>query len=373
MNGLIGSAICTFNINKIEEVFMGKFKEQATSSSAWLPVLTSKVPEPRPGTCVNDTQILPDSVLNFIRGHPLMDSAVSHDNGKPVFYKRDIIFNRIVVDRLEVDGIEYIVYFAGTTTGMVYKVVEWYDRSGEVHSNLVDVFEATVPEPVRAMEISPQHKSLYISSDSVVRQFDTIMCREYENCVRCIQDPYCGWDSNHNECKPYMIGLMQDITNATPGICDNSIKHKLMKANWGQSIHLSCPIHIPEIESLVQNNGPIKWYYFRSERSSGYEIFARRDKFVQTADNGLVIIGISDRENGRYDCKLGINTLCSFTVTVDAKTCTAPSEAEYRKIYSDWCHEYEMYKQAMKTWQIKQAKCQSTAHQNDVSNANSDS
>jgi hypothetical protein len=207
MNGLIGSAICTFNLHKIEEVFMGKFKEQSTSSSAWLPVLTSKVPEPRPGTCVNDTQVLPDSVLNFIRGHPLMDSAVSHDNGKPVFYKRDIIFTRIVVDRLEVDGIEYIVYFAGTNTGMVYKVVEWSDRSGEVHSNLVDVFEATVPESIRAMEISGQHKSLYVASDSVVRQFDLLMCKgRYENCVRCIQDPYCGWDRDHAECKPYVIG-----------------------------------------------------------------------------------------------------------------------------------------------------------------------
>ncbi|RWS17341.1 semaphorin-2A-like protein, partial [Dinothrombium tinctorium] len=75
MNGLIGSAICTFSLESIQEVFNGKFKEQAASSSAWLPVLSSQVPEPRPGVCVNDTQSLSDSVLNFIRGHPLMDSA----------------------------------------------------------------------------------------------------------------------------------------------------------------------------------------------------------------------------------------------------------------------------------------------------------
>ena len=77
-------------------------------------------------------------------------------------------------------------------------------------------------------------------------------------------------------------------------------------------------IHIPDVEGLIASHGAIKWYYYRSERSSGYEIFARRDKFVQTADHGLVILGISDRENGRYDCKLGTNTLCSFTVDVDA-------------------------------------------------------
>lgn len=79
--------------------FAGKFKEQASSNSAWLPVLNSKVPEPRPGTCVNDTASLPDSVLNFIRSHPLMDKAVNHEHNNPVFYKRDLVFTKLVVDK----------------------------------------------------------------------------------------------------------------------------------------------------------------------------------------------------------------------------------------------------------------------------------
>lgn len=57
--GLTGSAICAFTLQDIHEAFRGKFKEQATSTSAWLPVLTSKVPEPRPGECVNNTESLP--------------------------------------------------------------------------------------------------------------------------------------------------------------------------------------------------------------------------------------------------------------------------------------------------------------------------
>jgi len=207
MNGLLGSAICTYTLDAIQEVFNGKFKEQATSSSAWLPVLTSKVPEPRPGVCVNDTQALPDSVLNFIRGHPLMDSAVAHDNGRPVFFKRDVIFTRIIVDKHEIDRVFYTVYFAGTSTGLVYKFVEWTDVDGESRTNVVDVFEATTPEPVRAMEISKKHKSIYVSSDSHIKQFDMYMCRpRYENCLRCTKDPYCGWDRSHAECKPYANG-----------------------------------------------------------------------------------------------------------------------------------------------------------------------
>jgi hypothetical protein len=60
-----------------------------------------------------------DTVLNFIRSHPLMDTAVSHENGKPVFYKRDLLFTHLVVDKLKIDlfgtGLEYIVYYAGTS------------------------------------------------------------------------------------------------------------------------------------------------------------------------------------------------------------------------------------------------------------------
>lgn len=77
----------------------GKFKEQATSNSAWLPVLNSKVPEQRPGKCVDDTMSLQDNVMNFIRSHPLMDKAVSHLGNNPVFYKRDLVFTKLVVDK----------------------------------------------------------------------------------------------------------------------------------------------------------------------------------------------------------------------------------------------------------------------------------
>jgi len=118
-NGLMGSAICSFHIDAIQEAFRGKFKEQATSSSAWLPVLSNKVPEPRPGQCVNDTETLPDTVLNFIRSHPLMDSAISHENEKPVFYKRDVMLTRLVVDKLRIDfvgiDLDYTVYYAGSS------------------------------------------------------------------------------------------------------------------------------------------------------------------------------------------------------------------------------------------------------------------
>ena len=100
LNGLMGSAVCSFHLDDITAAFAGKYKEQESSTSAWLPVASSKVPEPRPGSCVEDTRELPDRVLNFIRTHPLMDSTVSHQGGTPAFYKRDVIFSHLVVDQV---------------------------------------------------------------------------------------------------------------------------------------------------------------------------------------------------------------------------------------------------------------------------------
>lgn len=42
---------------------------------------------------------LQDHVMNFIRSHPLMDKAVSHLGNNPVFYKRDLVFTKLVVDK----------------------------------------------------------------------------------------------------------------------------------------------------------------------------------------------------------------------------------------------------------------------------------
>ncbi|XP_065352421.1 semaphorin-2A isoform X2 [Cloeon dipterum] len=369
MNGLVGSAICTFTIDDIQAAFSGKFKEQASSSSAWLPVLSNKVPEPRPGECVNDTKTLPDSVLSFIRLHPLMDSAVRHENEKPVFYKRDLVFSRLVVDKVKVvtygNEQEYTIYYAGTIDGKVLKIVQWYDTNGQSASSLLDVLELTPGEPIRVMEISQKHKSLYVASDNRVRQLDLVMCnRRYDNCLRCVHDPYCGWDKETSSCRPFVKGLLQDVSNSSVSICETSISKKKMVVTWGQSVHLGCFAKMPEVLS----SQTVIWYHHSKDKGR-YQITFRPDKYIETSEHGLVIIGVREADSGRYDCFLGGSLLCSYNITVDAHRCSAPNKSQdYQKVYSDWCHEFEKYKQAMKNWEKKQEQCSSRS--NDSSNQN---
>ncbi|KAI5725407.1 hypothetical protein M8J77_014930 [Diaphorina citri] len=356
--GLMGSAICSFSIEDIERAFVGKFKEQATSTSAWLPVLSSRVPEPRPGQCVNDTETLPDSVLNFIRSHPLMDEAVAHRDNKPVFYRRDLLFTHLVVDvvQYEVFGTtsEYIVYFAATNTGRVYKVVQWYDEYDEPHSSLLDIFDVTPNEPVRVMEISRTHRSLYVASDERIKQIALVMCaHRYDNCLRCVRDPYCGWDKDSGTCKPYQVGLLQDVSNTSDSICESSVGRLKQTVTWGQSVHLSCFVKLP----ASMANQPMSWYHYSKDKGR-YQIKFRSDKFIRTVDGGLVIMAVEELDAGKYDCWLGNTVLCTHNLTVDAHRCSPPGQkTEYQKAYALWCHEFQKYKSAMKTWEKKEAQC----------------
>ena len=71
--------------------FSGRFKEQRDMNANWQPVPEHKVPEPRPGTCTNDTKSLPDSNINFIRTHSLMDESVPPFFGAPVLIRTGLI------------------------------------------------------------------------------------------------------------------------------------------------------------------------------------------------------------------------------------------------------------------------------------------
>lgn len=84
INAIGGSAVCAYSLRDILNVFEGSFKGQDDINANWLPVQNEKVPSPRPGTCVNDSRTLTDTVVNFIKQHSLMEQAVPNYFSKPV-------------------------------------------------------------------------------------------------------------------------------------------------------------------------------------------------------------------------------------------------------------------------------------------------
>ena len=80
-----------------------------------------------------------------------------------------------------------------------------------------------------------------------------------------------------------------------------------------------------------------------------------------TADLGLVILSISETDGGQWQLRYEEKekdmslTLCTYNVTVEVQKCSAPSKSsDFQKVYSEWCHEFQKYKQAMQAWQRRQ-------------------
>jgi len=197
---------------------------------------------------------------------------------------------------------EYKVFYVGTNNGRIYKIVQFI-RNGDSNSKLLDIFEVATNEAIQVMQISPKHKSLYVSTDHRIKQIHLEMCtHRYDSCFRCVKDPYCGWDVDTGACKPFSLGLLQvrtfehnpimcnvtaththihsmllsfvvieswklifrlfhpclqDVANETTDICDTSIAKNNIVVTYGQSIHLGCFETVPEILKDQQ----VVWYH----------------------------------------------------------------------------------------------------------------
>ena len=106
--------ITLINFLQVSDAFAGSFKEQRDMSANWLPVPEHKVPQPRPGSCTNDTKGLPDSYINFVKTHSLMDEPVPPFFGSPVLIRTGLVsrFTTIAVDPQ-----------VGTTEGKTFDVI----------------------------------------------------------------------------------------------------------------------------------------------------------------------------------------------------------------------------------------------------------
>ncbi|XP_066142408.1 semaphorin-1A isoform X1 [Euwallacea fornicatus] len=215
-NSISGSAVCAFSLQDITDTFEGNFKEQAAINTNWLPVLSNKVPDPRPGQCHNDSRTLPDLTLNFIKTHSLMDESVPNFFGQPIVIRTSFHyrFTQIAVDpQVKVPGGKsYDVLFIGTDNGKIIKAVN--AQSAETRHGVrtvvveeIQVFPLHVP--VRSIKImksgTKAEGRLIVVSDTEVQSLRLHRCdsNKISSCSECValQDPYCAWDKVQGKCR----------------------------------------------------------------------------------------------------------------------------------------------------------------------------
>ncbi|KAG8198673.1 hypothetical protein JTE90_015501 [Oedothorax gibbosus] len=211
-NSISGSAVCAFRLEDILKTFDGAFKGHEDVNFNWLPVQNSKVPEPRPGQCVNDSRTLPEQTVNFIKNHNLMDQSVPAFWGKPIVIYTGFKYRytHIAVDpQIETaNGEKFDVLFIGTDNGKVIKALNG-GSDGSAHRVIPIIVEEMLVFPQRVpisnmlvYHTAHEQKLVVVSRDEILTIPLHSCAKNAKTCSLCValRDPYCAWDMNQRVC-----------------------------------------------------------------------------------------------------------------------------------------------------------------------------
>jgi hypothetical protein len=56
--------------------------------------------------------------------------------------------------------------------------------------------------------------------------------------------------------------LLQDVTNSSRSVCESSVVNKRLTVTFGQSVHLSCFVKMPQVLKVY----PVTWYHHSKEK-----------------------------------------------------------------------------------------------------------
>uniref|UniRef100_A0A3B4DYZ0 Semaphorin 6D n=1 Tax=Pygocentrus nattereri TaxID=42514 RepID=A0A3B4DYZ0_PYGNA len=269
LNSIPGSAVCAFSMPDIEKAFRGRFKEQKTPDSVWTPFPEDKLPKPRPGCCAGHGSAesykssieFPDETLQFIKSHPLMDSAVPSIGDEPWFTKTRVRYRltALAVDNAAGPFNNYTVVFIGSEGGVVLKVLAKTTALSLNESVLleeIDVFNQAKclstnedDRHILSFHLDKDSYTLFVAFSSCVVRIPLSRCERHRTCHKsCIasRDPYCGW-MPHGACERIPAGVSgfeQDVefgNTARLGDCHGEICVFIVmqKAHTGSRLYLS--------------------------------------------------------------------------------------------------------------------------------------
>ncbi|XP_015489145.1 semaphorin-4G isoform X2 [Parus major] len=329
------SAVCRYNISAVQRAFEGPYMEYQDWARKWSRY-DGAVPEPRPGSCITDhsrrkgynsSQDLPNSVLDFVKLHPLMFEEVKPAGGEPLLVKKNVVYSQLAVDRVQaLDGRSYDVLFMGTGDGWIHKAV--VVNSGIHIVEEVQVFRDL--QPVDSLVISHNQRSLYVGAASGIVQVPLASCSRYASCYDCIlaRDPYCAWDGR--ACRTVATtdssGLVQDIQSGNKGcrsssgrvgVPAGSLLWKNRTVLQGDDVLLPC--------DQRSNLARAVWLL------NGSEVLGTGQDRLRVGVDGLLVTDTLPQHSGEYRCygeEQGLRTLlAAYSLTVLPELPRSPTAA----------------------------------------------
>ncbi|XP_068130980.1 semaphorin-4C-like [Hyperolius riggenbachi] len=301
------SAVCQYDIQDIQNVFDGPYKEYREQAQKW-GRYSDLVPTPRPGSCITDfhkrhgmmnSLALPDNTLNFAKKHPLMDEQVQPVNGRPLLVRKGVNFTTLAVQTTTgLNGELYDVLFIGTGNGWLNKAV----RTGSSVHLIEELQMFDKPYPVHSLVLSSQMSFLFAGSPSGLVQLPLADCSKYRSCADCVlaRDPFCAWNVNLSRCvhseENYGDLLLQDIESSDTSMCEIQFTKAVKPLSRNLTVAIGTNVVLPC--ELTSNLAQPVWTFNGRELSQEDNESVLYDITLQA----LVILGVSFHHSGTYYC-----------------------------------------------------------------------
>lgn len=213
-NAITGSAVCAFTIDSIINAFEGRFKAQKDINSNWLPVPFDRVPDPRPGSCVDDSRTLSSSTVTFVKTHTLMDQSISTFYNRPLLTRLNRLTS-IAVDSqvLSRSGEIFDVIFVGTNDGRVFKFINEFSPDNFTTNLISEIQVFPKHVSIQQLTVSKHDEKLIIVGNDRIISIPTHNCNKLLRCTDCLNlnDPYCAWDDKNHECIRFNLKNNNDL------------------------------------------------------------------------------------------------------------------------------------------------------------------
>ncbi|XP_077513121.1 semaphorin-2A-like [Amblyomma americanum] len=208
-NGYPDSAVCAFRREDIERAFNGTTFIRLASSRDSISTAVRANSTTYPGigsTCVPDSRTLSRADTDFLFSHPLLAEPPRLRHDRTFFTLQGAAFRSTAAFLLSEAWGSWVVCYVATATGLVVKLAQEVvtGNTAPTRAHLVDAFNVTT-DRIWKLLASVQHRSLYVFSDTDVRQYRMDDCAvHHQHCATCVMDPFCGWDGT--QCLPHAAG-----------------------------------------------------------------------------------------------------------------------------------------------------------------------
>ncbi|XP_043933692.1 semaphorin-7A isoform X2 [Protopterus annectens] len=206
------TAVCVYFLKDIDQVFIkSTFKDY-----------NGDIPNPRPGTCLDDSKKVATITINLLTSNPEMNDTVHPIGQKPLFISHHR-YHKIAVDIVTpTDHNAHTVLVLATEKGTIHKIIETKTSV----SNILEINALHLQAPVHYMKLDSDKRKLYLGTSSEIIQIPLDTCDIYGGtCGNCIlaRDPYCLW--TENKCVSSTRSGLQDVESGNASkLCEEIVK-----------------------------------------------------------------------------------------------------------------------------------------------------